>query len=368
MKIPFLNLAPAHLEIRDDINTVFSRVYDNCWYILGEELSEFEVQYAAYNKTEFAVGVSNGLDGLYLALKSLEIGPGDEVIVPSNTYIASLLAISNVGATPVLVEPFLDTFNINYKNIEAAITKKTKAIMPVHLYGLACQMDDIVKIAEKNGLFVVEDNAQAHGAAFNGKPTGSWGHANATSFYPGKNLGALGDGGAVTTNLEEVAATVKTLRNYGSEKKYVNKVLGHNMRLDELQAAFLKVKLKYIQDWTKERQRLAHYYSTGLADIDSLILPQENVGSTHVYHLYVIRTNRRDELQDYLHKAGIGTLIHYPIPPHLQEAYGHLGFKEGDFPIAEEIASTCLSLPLWYGMKMDDLDFVIEKIRSFDKL
>jgi dTDP-4-amino-4,6-dideoxygalactose transaminase len=293
--------------------------------------------------------VSNGLDALVLSLRALGIGPGDEVIVPSNTYIATALAVSQVGATPVFVEPRMETYNINPELIPSKITKKTKAIMPVHLYGQACEMDEILEIAKTHNLFVIEDNAQAHLSSFNGRLTGSFGDINGTSFYPGKNLGALGDAGAITTNNGELAIRIKRLRNYGSEVKYYNEEIGYNNRLDEMQAAFLRVKLKYLQDWTQQRKEIAAWYNEVLKD-KNWILPKVHPDADHVYHLYVIRTSNRDEVAEELKQEGIQTMIHYPIPPHLQKAYRHLGFKKGDFPIAEEIANTCLSLPIWPGM------------------
>lgn len=368
MKIPFLNFTNMHSEIKTDMLNAFIQVYDSNWFILGKELEKFENAYASFNEVNSCIGVSNGLDALYLSLKSLGITKGDEVIIPSNTYIATALAVSYVGAKPIFVEPNIETYNIDSNLIEAAITSKTKAIMPVHLYGQACEMEPIMNLAKTNNLYVIEDNAQAQGASSNGKLTGSWGDVNGTSFYPGKNLGALGDAGAVTTNSEEIANKIKMLRNYGSEKKYVNDVIGHNMRLDELQAAFLFVKLQKLKHWTIERQEIASWYDNELNGIENLILPITQKSSTHVYHLYVIRTSKRDELQQHLNKNGIGTLIHYPIPVHLQTAYQHLGFKKGDFPITEEISDTCLSLPLWPGMLYSDVKFVATTVRSFFKI
>ena len=365
MNILFLNLHPLHDPIREELEAAFEEVLNNSWYILGQKSEAFETSWAAWLGCRHAVGVSNGLDALFLSLKALGIGPGDEVIVPSNTYIATVLAVSHAGATPVLVEPDPRTYNIDPDRIEAAITPRTRAVMPVHLYGQACEMDRIMAIAEKHGLFVVEDNAQAHGAEWKGKKTGTFGHCNGTSFYPGKNLGALGDGGIVTTDDDALAEKVRMLRNYGSRQKYVNEVVGYNMRLDELQAAFLSVKLKYLDAWTQERQRLAALYTEMLQGVGDLILPETHPDATHVWHLYVIRTRHRDALQDYLKQRGIGTLIHYPIPPHLQQAYAHLGYQKGDFPIAEELAETCLSLPLWVGMGEGVVDMVAEKILSF---
>ena len=367
MNIPFLNFAYMHSAIKAEMTKAFEDVYDGYWYIMGKQLTEFEQAYARYNQVEHAVGVSNGLDALHLSLKALKIGQGDEIIIPSNTYIATVLSASYVGATPVFAEPDKSTFNLDPANIEAVITSRTKAIMPVHLYGQACQMEEIMAIAKKHNLYVIEDNAQAHGATYKGKMTGAWGDANGTSFYPGKNLGALGDGGAVTTNDAEIARQIMVMRNYGSQVKYKNEVVGYNMRLDELQAAFLNVKLKYIAEWTAQRQQIAQWYDEALSDVKDIVLPRVHKDATHVYHLYVIRTEKRDALQKYLIDKGIGTLIHYPIPPHLQEAYRHLGLKKGQFPIAEEIADTCLSIPLWPGMTKTDVEVVTNGIRSFFK-
>lgn len=362
--IPFLNFEPMHKLIRSEIMQSFQDVYDANWFVMGKKLEAFEKEYAAFNDTKFSIGVSNGLDALHLALKALNVTKGDEVIVPSNTYIATALAASYVGATPVFVEPDPNTYNINPANIEAAITSKTKVIMPVHLYGQACDMDAIMTIAKKHNLFVVEDNAQAHGATFNGKITGSFGNANGTSFYPGKNLGALGDAGAVTTNDETIAKKIAMLRNYGSEKKYHNEEIGFNMRLDEVQAGFLSVKLKHLNEWTKQRKEIAKQYNEALKNVSDLVLPSVHANATHVYHLYVIKTKNRDGLQKHLSENGIGTLIHYPIPPHLQKAYQSLGFKKGSFPIAEELADNCLSLPIWPGMTLDQVNTVAENIKK----
>jgi dTDP-4-amino-4,6-dideoxygalactose transaminase len=362
--IPFLNFEPMHKLIRSEIMQSFQDVYDANWFVMGKKLEAFEKEYAAFNDTKFSIGVSNGLDALHLALKALNVTKGDEVIVPSNTYIATALAASYVGATPVFVEPDQNTYNINPANIEAAITSKTKVIMPVHLYGQACDMDAIMAIAKKHNLFVVEDNAQAHGATFNGKITGSFGNANGTSFYPGKNLGALGDAGAVTTNDETIAKKIAMLRNYGSEKKYHNEEIGFNMRLDEVQAGFLSVKLKHLNEWTKQRKEIAKQYNEALKNVSDLVLPAVHANATHVYHLYVIKTKNRDGLQKHLSENGIGTLIHYPIPPHLQKAYQSLGLKKGSFPIAEELADNCLSLPIWPGMTLDQVNTVAENIKK----
>jgi dTDP-4-amino-4,6-dideoxygalactose transaminase len=364
-QVPFLSFQYAHTAIRDEVMKAFEEFYDSNWYVLGERVKAFEDNYSTFNEVKYTVGVSNGLDALQIALKTLDIGEGDEVIVPSNTYIATVLAVLHAQATPVFVEPDNDTFNISPAAMEQAVTPKTKAVIPVHLYGQACQMDKISNIARDNNIRIIEDNAQAHGAAFMNKKTGAWGAINATSFYPGKNLGALGDAGAVTTNDEHLAIKAKMLRNYGSERKYYNELPGYNMRLDECQAAFLSVKLKYLWQWTLERQQIARLYAEGLAGIGDIILPFTCQGATHVYHQYVIRTKERNELIAYLNKYEIGTLIHYPVPPHLQKALSHMDFRKGDFPIAEMMAETCVSLPIWPGMKTDDVSLVIETIRKF---
>jgi dTDP-4-amino-4,6-dideoxygalactose transaminase len=347
------------------MHDTFQEVYDSHWYVLGEKLDTFEKDYANYNSTKYCVGVSNGLDALVLALEALGIGRGDEVIVPSHTYIASVIAITTVGATPIFVEPRMETYNINPELIEEKITKHTKAIMPVHLYGQACEMDAIMAIAEAFNLYVVEDNAQAHGSSYNSKRTGSFGHANGVSFYPGKNLGALGDAGAVTTDNEDVAEMIKALRNYGSHQKYHNDYIGLNRRLDELQAAFLDVKLNYLEAWTQQRKAIATTYND-LLKYTPLTLPKIAPKADHVYHLYVVRTKNRNQLQSALNKNGIGTLIHYPIPPHLQQAYKYLGYKKGDFPIAEELAETVLSLPLWVGLSNNELDYMVKIITKHE--
>ena len=365
MTIPFLSFDKTNDIIRSEMSAAFNDVFESKWYILGDKVKQFENEYASYNEVKYCVGTSNGLDALHLSLKAAGVGSGDEVIVPSNTFIATLLAISYVGATPVLVEPDPATYNIDPVKIEAAITSRTKVIMPVHLYGQCCEMKEIMAVASKHNLFVIEDNAQAQGSSHFGKLAGSFGNINGTSFYPGKNLGALGDAGAITTNDEDLAKKITVLRNYGSEKKYHNEVVGYNMRLDELQAALLSVKLKYLATWTAERQQIADWYNAALSGVADIVLPVVANGATHVYHLYVVRVQRRNELQEYLQQNGIGTLIHYPVPPHLQQAYSHLGFKVGDFPIAEEIAKTCLSLPIWPGLKNQEVVFISEQIKKF---
>lgn len=365
MQIPFLSFKQMNDDVKAELLPSFENFIDKAWYILGDQVKTFEAEYAAYCNAAHCAGVANGLDALIVALKALDIKEGDEVIVPSNTYIASWLAVSYVGATPVPVEPNPATYNINPALIEAAITPKTKAIMPVHLYGQCCEMDQIMTIAEKHNLFVVEDNAQSQGASFNGKITGSIGHINGTSFYPGKNLGAYGDAGAITSNSQDLIQKVFTIRNYGSNKKYYNEVKGINSRLDELQAGFLSIKLKHINKWTEARQVIAAEYNKQLKDVGDVIVPETAEGATHVYHLYVIRTNKRDALQQYLNEKGIGTLIHYPLPPHLQEAYKDLNFKKGDFPLAEQIAETCLSLPMYPGLSSEEISTICNSIKAF---
>lgn len=365
MRIPFLSFTPQHGPLRADILAAMAAVYDKQWYVLGDQVREFEATYARFNEVQHCVGVANGLDALHLALEALQVGPGDEVLVPSNTYIATWLAVSFVGATPIPVEPNPLTYNLDPTRLEAAITPRTKGIMPVHLYGQACEMGPILAVAQKHGLWVVEDNAQAQGAQWEGKVTGSFGEVNATSFYPGKNLGALGDAGAVTTNRADLATRIQTLRNYGSQRKYYNEIIGHNSRLDELQAAVLSVKLPYLAAWTEQRQEVARMYNEQLAGLGDLVLPVLAAGATHVYHLYVVRTHHRDALQQHLTEQGIGTLIHYPIPPHRQQAYAHLQMPAGAYPIAEELAATSLSLPMWPGMQPDDVAAVTEAVSSF---
>ena len=365
MEIPFLSFNNMHTRLKAEMLNAFEKVYDSHWYIMGTRLNEFEKKYAAYSHTEYCCGVANGLDAIIISLKTLGIGPGDEVIVPSNTYIATWLAVSYVGAKPVPVEPRADTYNIDPSLIEHAVTPATKAIIPVHLYGQACEMDKIMLIAKKYNLLVIEDNAQAQGAQCNGQITGSFGNINATSFYPGKNLGALGDAGAITTNDQELYNKANVIRNYGSEKKYYNMVKGINSRLDEIQAAFLDVKLKYLDEWNRERNEIATYYNNGLKNVTDIILPVMAKECNSVFHIYVIRTKRRDELQEFLRSKGIGSLIHYPVPPHLQEAYKEMDFKKGDFPIAEDIANTCLSLPLYPGLSHAEIDYIMDIIASF---
>lgn len=343
--IPFLDLGATYRELKPQIDAAVARVLEGGWYILGPEVEAFEAEWAAYCGAGFAVGLANGLDALTLALRALGIGPGDEVIVPSNTYIATWLAVSGVGARPVPVEPDPLTHNIDPNLIEAAITPRTRAVMPVHLYGQPADLQPILEIAKRHGLRVIEDAAQAHGAAYRGRRLGGHGDIVCWSFYPGKNLGAFGDAGAITTNDADLAARVAMLRNYGSREKYVNELPGVNSRLDPLQAAVLRVKLKVLDDWTERRRAIASAYLEGLKD-SGLILPHVPEWAAPVWHLFVVRTDAREQLQAQLAKAGIGTLIHYPIPPHLQSAYADLGFEAKAFPIARRLAQEVLSLPM----------------------
>lgn len=363
--IPFLSFDYQDKLYRTQLIAAMTKVLDSKWYIMGKELEAFEQEYASLHQVKHAIGVANGLDALIIALRVLGIKEGDEVIVPSNTYIATWLAVSQLGAIPVPVEPNMQTYNIDPDLIESHITAKTKAILPVHLYGQPCEMIRIMEISNKYGLYVVEDNAQAHLAKWNGKLTGTFGNINATSFYPGKNLGAIGDGGGLTTQDDALAIEAKVFRNYGSEKKYYNKIKGLNSRLDELQAAILRIKLPHLDSLTESRKAIAQRYAELLSDCTAIILPFVNPKADHVYHLYVIRCERRDELQQHLSANGVGTMIHYPVPPHLQEAYQSLGYQQGDFPMAEQLAKTCLSLPLFPGMTDEQVTTVADYVKRF---
>ena len=365
--IPFLSLKQVNAVYEAELYEAFKEVMDSGWYIMGNKLKQFEQEYATFNQTKYAIGVGNGLDALALSLKALDIGEGDEVIVPSNTYIASWLAVSYEHATPIMVEPRLETYNINPDLIEEKITPRTKAIMPVNLYGQAAELDKIEKIARKYNLLVVEDNAQSQGSMCAGRLAGSFGDINGTSFYPGKNLGALGDAGAITTNDEALANKVISLRNYGSMKKYYNDEKGYNSRLDEMQAAFLSVKLKYLIQDNAARNQVAAWYTEILRGVGDIILPVVAENCTSVYHVYMIRTHQRDALQEHLHKNGIGTVIHYPIPPHLQKAYQDLNYQKGAFPLAEVIAETCISLPMSPILTRSEVEQVANCIKDFFK-
>lgn len=364
MNIPFVSFKPMEQELDADLRAAFSRVFENSWYIDGREDETFEKAFAKFCNVKYCVGTGNGLDALMLPLKALGIGEGDEVIVPSNTYIATALAVTYVGATLVFVEPIIDTFNINPAKIEEKITGKTKAIMPVHLYGQPCDMDLIMEIAKKYNLYVIEDCAQAHGATYKGKPVGSFGDAAGFSFYPGKNLGALGDAGATVTNNAELAKRVRALGNYGSDYKYHHIYKGHNTRLDELQAAFLSAKLSHLNRMNEERRHIARRYLTEIRN-SSIILPTVREDVVPVWHVFGIRCKDRSNLEKYLSVNGIGTNKHYPIPMHMQECYKDLGIAEGELPIAEEISATELSLPMFYGMTDEEIGYVVDSINAF---
>ena len=364
MNVPFVSFKPMEKELDTDLRAAFERVYNASWYIEGKEDESFEKAFAEYCSSKYCVGVGNGLDALMLALKALGVGSGDEVIVPSNTYIATALAVTYVGAAPVFVEPDINTYTIDPAKIEEKITNKTKAIMPVHLYGQACDMDPIMEIAKKYELYIVEDCAQAHGATYKGRIIGSFGDAAGFSFYPGKNLGALGDAGATVTNNKEIADKVRALGNYGSDYKYHHIYHGNNSRLDELQAAFLAAKLPHLSRMNEERRRIAKCYSDGIKNPD-VILPFTPDYSVPVWHIYAVRTKKRDALAEYLADKGISTNKHYPIPMHMQECYKELGIREGELPIAEEISATELSLPMFYGMTDDQIQYVIDAINKF---
>ncbi len=364
MKIPFVSFEKMHAEISAEMEAKFKEVYNNNWFIQGKELEEFEKEFAEYCGAKYCVGCGNGLDALYLPLKAYGITQGDEVIVPSNTFIATALAVSYTGATPVFVEPELETYNIDPARIEEKITSKTKAIMAVHLYGMPAKMDEIKAIAKKYDLKIIEDCAQAHGALYKGEQIGTLGDCAGFSFYPGKNLGALGDAGAFVTNDKELADKVRSLGNYGSDYKYHHIYLGNNSRLDEMQAGFLRVKLQQLERWNANRVETANKYLTGIKNPE-VVLPTVMDDATHVYHIFAIRCKRREELEKYLADKGIGTNKHYPIPMHLQGAYEDLNIPQGALPLAEEISETELSLPLYYGMTDEEINYVIDTINDW---
>ncbi|MEL6412428.1 MAG: DegT/DnrJ/EryC1/StrS family aminotransferase [Pseudomonadota bacterium] len=363
MQVPFLDIRSTYEDLHEEIDEAVSRVLQSGWYILGPELGAFEAEFASYCGTKHCIGVANGLDALILSLRALDIGEGCDVIVPSHTFIATWLAVSAVGARPCPVECDQYTFNLNPEEISAAITPKTKAIIPVHLYGQVADMSSIMSVAKEHGLFVIEDAAQAHGASYMGQRAGSFGDAGCFSFYPGKNLGAFGDAGAITTSSDELADKLRMLRNYGSRQKYKNEETGSNSRLDPLQAAILRVKLAHLDRWTERRRALASRYNEKLQGV---ALPKVPNWAGPVWHLYVIQHPERDALQDHLEANGISTLIHYPIPPHLQEAYLDLGIKRGSLPIAERLANECLSLPIGPHLSDEEQDAVIEAVNSFE--
>ena len=365
ISIPFLDMKSPYEELRDEMDAAYRRVMESGWYILGDETERFEQDFARYCGVRHCAGLGNGLEALHLILRASDIGTGDEVIVPANTYIASWLAVTYAGATPVPVEPIESTYNLDPSRVESAITPRTRAIMAVHLYGQPADMDSLREVATRRGLRLIEDAAQAHGATVDGRRAGSLSDAAGWSFYPGKNLGAMGDAGGVTTDDDQLADRIRVLRNYGSRVKYHNEVKGFNSRLDPLQAAFLGVKLNHLEEWNARRKALAGRYLEALADVPDLILPHVPAWADPSWHLFVIRHPERDALQKHLTENGIGTLIHYPIPPHLSDAYREMGYKQGDFPITEAIHRTVLSLPMGPHLRADQLDHVVEAIRSF---
>jgi len=365
MHVPFLDLGRLNQSIRQPLDDAYRRVMDSGWFIMGPELEAFEAEFAVYSEVEHCIGVGNGLEALHLILRAYGIGSGDEVIVPSNTFIATWLAVSQCGATPVPVEPDIKTHNIDPTLVETAITPRTRAIMPVHLYGQPADMDPIKDLATKHGLVVIEDAAQAQGARYKGRSVGSLGHAAGTSFYPGKNLGALGDGGAVLTNDDEIASKVCQLRNYGSTVKYQHELAGYNSRLDELQAAFLRVKLSVLDACNDRRREIAGSY-TRLLDGKGFGLPSVPVYADPVWHLFVVRHARRDALQNYLMQRGVTTVIHYPIPPHQQSCYS--SFANYALPVAEMLAGDVLSLPMSPDLRENEIEMVCKILGDFDEI
>lgn len=364
MNVPFLDLKPGSEELDHSLKAAFHRVVASGRYVLGAEVESFERGWADYVGAKHCVGVASGLDALHLSLRTMGVGPGAEVIVPSHTFIATWLAVTHAGATPVPVEPDPQTYNLDPDRLEGALTPRTRAILPVHLYGQPAAMEAILGVARAHGLLVLDDAAQAHGACYKEKRIGALCDATAWSFYPGKNLGAFGDAGAVTTNDFELAARLRSLRNYGSSSKYINEQLGYNSRLDELQAAMLAVKLRYLDDWNDHRRMIAERYLAELADLD-IGLPKVPGWATPAWHLFVIRIRSRDELQRHLGSEGVGTLIHYPVPPHRQGAYVSMGLAEGSFPITEAIHRQVLSLPIGPHLQQAEVERVISAIRSF---
>lgn len=363
MKIMPNRMDRGFYQYQEEFEQKALEVLRSGWYVLGKEVSSFEEEFAAYTGAKYCVGLASGLDALWMAFRILGIGAGDEVIVQGNTYIASVMGITMNGATPVFVEPD-DYYQIDTAKIEEKITDRTKAILVVHLYGQATDMKPVVELCQKYDLRLVEDCAQSHGACFEGQMTGTFGDIGCFSFYPSKNLGAFGDGGAIVTNDEQIAKDMKVYRNYGSEKRYYNKVVGTNSRLDEIQAGLLRVRLSHMTEMTEEKQRIAERYRKELNN-PKFVLPPLMDGATHVYHQFVIRSKERDALIDYLNEKEIGTIIHYPIPPHLAEAYAYLGFKEGDFPMTETLAKEVLSIPMYNGMTEEEQTYVIEALNAF---
>jgi dTDP-4-amino-4,6-dideoxygalactose transaminase len=363
--IPFLDMKSPYKELKAELDSAYQRVMDSGWYILGAEVESFEREFAAYCGARFCIGLGNGLEALHLILRGYGIGEGDEVIVPSNTYIATWLAVSYAGAKPTPVEPDPRTYNLDPERVESAITERTRAILPVHLYGQTADMDPLLELAKKYNLRVIEDAAQAQGARYKNRMSGNLSDAAGFSFYPGKNLGAFGDAGAVVTNDAQLADRVRMLRNYGSKVKYYNEEKGFNSRLDEMQAAFLRVKLKYVDEWNDRRKRIAAQYLESLADVENLTLPHAPEWASPIWHIFAIQHPKRDDLQKYLKDNGVDTLIHYPVPPHLSGAYADLGMAKGRFPIAESIASAELSLPMGPHLGLDEVEYIAGLIKNY---
>ncbi len=364
MKVPFLDLKAQYASIKEDVAAGLQDVLDNTAFAGGPFVAKFEEEFASFCDSKFAIGVGSGTEALWLALLGLDIGAGDEVITTPNTFIATAEAISFSGAKPVFVDIDEQTYNMDPQLLEAAITPKTKAIIPVHLYGQTADMDPIIKIAKDKGLFIIEDACQAHGAKYNGKPAGSIGDAGCFSFYPGKNLGAYGEAGAVTTNNEDLAAKMRMIRDHGQKEKYYHSMVGWNARMDGFQGAVLSVKLKHLSQWNESRRKNAQLYNQLLSDVDGIILPTEADYAKHVYHIYAILIDNRQQLMDALAKEQISCGIHYPVPLHLQEAYSSLGYKKGNFPITEKCCEQLVSLPMFPELTSEQISYVVEKIKS----
>jgi dTDP-4-amino-4,6-dideoxygalactose transaminase len=367
MTVPFLDLKAAYQELQHPLDTVFQCVMDSGWYVLSQEVEAFEKEFGSYCEAKYCIGVGNGLDALHLILRAYGIGSGDEVIVPAHTFIATWLAVSFAGATPVPVEPDIRTYNLDPHQIKKLITTRTRAIIAVHLYGQPADMDLVSEIAQQHNLKVIEDAAQAQGARYKGRRVGGLGDAAAFSFYPSKNLGAMGDAGAVVTSDEELSYNIRRLRNYGSHVKYSHDVKGINSRLDALQAAFLRVKLQYLDEWNNRRQNVAKRYLKAISEIYELTLPSIPHWAEPVWHLFVVRHRHRDKLKEFLTTCKVGTLIHYPVPPHLSGAYAEHGWRIGDYPITEKLADTNLSIPMGPHLTEEMQAVVISNLKRFFK-
>lgn len=365
MNVPFVDLKTQYLAIREEINAAMEEVFSNTSFILGKSVQQFETAFAAAHNVKHCVGVSSGTDGNHLALWALGVGAGDEVILPANTFVATAWGATLCGARPVFVDCEEDSYNIDPSKVEAAITPRTKAIVPVHLYGQSADLDPLVKIADEKKIYLVEDCAQAHLALYKGRKVGGFGITSSFSFYPGKNLGAYGEAGAALTNDDSLATRFKLHREHGSLHKYDHEVLGHNYRMEGLQGAVLGVKMKYLEEWTERRRRAAEHYNSLLKGVGDIVLPREMPYARHVYHLYVIKTSRRHELQEFLRKAGVATGLHYPIPLHLQKCFQNLGYRRGDFPVSEQLAEQCLSLPMYPEISDSQISHVADTIKLF---